>query len=605
MLLNLRNLYILLILFANASSAQVSPFVDSLNRLFPTFSEKEQFDYILLHIDDISGKDIQQGKTLIMKAIDLAVQNSWKNKEVQAKIKLAKIEYLSGDYEQSSKLNHEVLDYYEAENDLARAGNQLNFMALSQSQLGRYDKAISYLDQALTNCKAANDSACISVSYDHKGLVFMRMKKPESAMEPFLICLQIRKNIKDTLGLGYIYDNLSWAYTEMSQFDKALEMAKKAMDIRNLLGIQIDIAVNINNIGEVYFAKKDYKTAIKYFDESLEKSLKIGFTDLSRHTYEFISKAYGQLGDFEKANLYLKNSYALKDSLMNVEKTKTILELETRYETERKEKTIQLQALEIDKAETHTKIIIYSSIAVFLMLILIGAFAYFYYKNKREAREKQKELDNQQQLIEATIEATEEERKRISRDLHDGVGQQLSGLKMGWQRLSNKINSGTLTSSDGINELTKILDEATNDVRTISHQMMPKSLSEFGLVPTLEDMLEKSFAQIAIQYDFDSFGITKRFDEKIEIAVFRIAQELVNNILKHSEAKEVEIQLYQTKGNLILSVADNGKGLQSEKSKTKGHGMMNMQSRAKAISAEIHFEKNGDGGLVSVLRVPV
>jgi signal transduction histidine kinase len=240
-----------------------------------------------------------------------------------------------------------------------------------------------------------------------------------------------------------------------------------------------------------------------------------------------------------------------------------------------------------------------------LTLILFGTFAYFYYKNKQEARERQKELDNQRQLIEATIEATEEERKRISRDLHDGVGQQLSGLKMGWQRLSNKINAGTLTSSEGITDLTKILDDATNDVRTISHQMMPKSLSEFGLVPTFEDMLEKSFAQTGIQYDFDSFGITKRFDEKTEIAVFRIAQELVNNILKHSAATEVEIQLYQTKGNLILSVADNGKGLQADQLKNKGHGMMNMQSRAKAISAEIHFEKNGDGGLVTTLRVPV
>src|SRR5690606_7229772 len=128
------------------------------------------------------------------------------------------------------------------------------------------------------------------------------------------------------------------------------------------------------------------------------------------------------------------------------------------------------------------------------------------------------------------------------------------------------------------NKLTQIIDEACTEVRNISHQMMPKALQEKGLVDALNDMLEKSLGMTDIKYTFENFNVAgKRFEKHIEIGLFRIAQELVNNIIKHSEAHHVDVQLNLLKSHLILLVVDNGKGFTFDSQKD-GIGLMNIKT---------------------------
>ncbi len=235
-----------------------------------------------------------------------------------------------------------------------------------------------------------------------------------------------------------------------------------------------------------------------------------------------------------------------------------------------------------------------------LLLLLIGGLLFNRRNLKEKAKLAEQELAFQEQTTQLTIEAQEKERKRISKDLHDGIGQQLSGLKMAWSQLSSKIKTTSQTDATTLNKLTNVLDDAANDVRNISHQMMPRALEEFGLVSAVDDMLEKSFSSSNIKYEFEHFGIKNRFPEKIEIGLYRIAQELVNNILKHSKASEVGVQLFQNKKNLVLVVEDNGSGFDLEKNKL-GHGMANINYRSRAIGGTVNVESAiGDGTLVTV-----
>jgi signal transduction histidine kinase len=151
--------------------------------------------------------------------------------------------------------------------------------------------------------------------------------------------------------------------------------------------------------------------------------------------------------------------------------------------------------------------------------------------------------------------------------------------------------------------LKNIITDIGEEVRNISHQMMPRALQELGLVAAVEDMLEKSLHPSPIKYKFEHFGLTKRLAEDVEIAIYRISQELINNIIKHSEAEMVGVQLIRRKDFLFLVVEDNGKGVAKGKAKGDGIGMLTIQNRLNIINGELEFNSAEGEGTSATIRV--
>ncbi len=141
------------------------------------------------------------------------------------------------------------------------------------------------------------------------------------------------------------------------------------------------------------------------------------------------------------------------------------------------------------------------------------------------------------------------------------------------------------------------LDAAAEEARNISHQMMPRALMDGGLVTALEEMLQKTLGAYALEYSFEHFGLEDdRFKPSVEVGLYRIAQEMVNNIIKHSGAKNVSMQLYQTKHHLILMIEDDGSGFEVNAVKQgEGIGMHNIFSRASAVNGEVNYERHALG----------
>ena len=153
--------------------------------------------------------------------------------------------------------------------------------------------------------------------------------------------------------------------------------------------------------------------------------------------------------------------------------------------------------------------------------------------------------------------------------------------------------------------ITSVLDHTIQDVRNLSHHMMPRILKEDGLIPALEDMLDKTFRYSPVQYHFEHFGVDKRFAEQVEIGLYRISQELINNIIKHSEATQVSVQLLKNGKILVLLVEDNGKGFKTIKEKQKGIGLMNITSRVETIHGEFNLQPSPESGMLATVRIPV
>ena len=294
----------------------------------------------------------------------------------------------------------------------------------------------------------------------------------------------------------------------------------------------------------------------------------------------------------------------LSDSIRNESNTKNFNDILTRYQTAEKEQEIANQQLELSEKESEIqakRIQIGGLIGGLVILILFGFIFYNQYQAKQNQKLQAAILDEKERGFESVIQATEEERKRISKDLHDGIGQQLSALKMALSNIAS--NATDENQQEDLEIIIEQFSKSAEEVRQVSHQMMPRTLMDFGLVSAIEDLLQNSFKFSDIKYELEHRLTDQRFDERIEISLYRVLQELINNIIKHSQATEVSVQLIQNKGKLVLFVEDNGKGMSSNSS--DGHGLLNIKSRLDMVKGSVNYEPSPSSGTSATISIPI
>lgn len=249
-----------------------------------------------------------------------------------------------------------------------------------------------------------------------------------------------------------------------------------------------------------------------------------------------------------------------------------------------------------------------------MLLFAVGIIAFVvvhqrrviqYQINLQKLKEEQQKL-----LLQATIESEEKERKRIAGDLHDEVGASLSTIRLYLQQAGKKQ---TLEQAETITVAAKeILDDVVAKVRQISHRLSPEMLLQFGLKDALQNAAQKLKASEGIAVDFISPEEISRFQPERELAVYRIIQEIIGNMLKHAGATKVTIELNEMHNDLIIKVEDNGKGFTQDlferlKSIPGGLGLKNIQSRVDILQANINFTSNivERQGTIMTLKVPL
>lgn len=207
----------------------------------------------------------------------------------------------------------------------------------------------------------------------------------------------------------------------------------------------------------------------------------------------------------------------------------------------------------------------------------------------------------QQQRTQAVLEAEERERIRIARDLHDGVGQTLAAARM---TLGNYVSQKKIESSEMQNSL-DLLEDGIKEIREISHNMMPSSLTKFGLSSALKQFTNKINALGKLEIELQIVGFKERFDEKIELVLYRIIQEIISNIIKHAEAKKVNIELVKHDSELILIIEDNGRGFDTVSTENHGIGLKNIATRVEYLNGNVNFDSSIGKGTSVVIEIPL
>lgn len=248
-----------------------------------------------------------------------------------------------------------------------------------------------------------------------------------------------------------------------------------------------------------------------------------------------------------------------------------------------------------------TALIIFIVVATIIFLVFItGLFLFvFHYRKRIIMHENEKQL----LALNSMLKGQEEERSRMAKDLHDGVGGMLSGIKL---NLSSMKGNMIIQEKDAqlFNKSITQLDSAIAEMRRVAHNMMPEALLKFGLKEAIQDYCDGINESHTVTMKFTDIGNSKPIEKSIEVILYRVIQELSNNALKHAEAKNIFIQLNYHQKGLSLVVEDDGKGFDTGQT-TKGAGLQNVQSRVDYLKGNLSIESDGGKGTSVTIDIPL
>lgn len=496
-----------------------------------------------------------------------------------------------------------AINIYEAiGNDLYRI-SVLNNVSLIHERLGNLKEALQIHAEIQKLSLVLGDQFTYYKSLGNEANVHTKLKNFQLAEQKLAKCEEYFQNEKlfEHLANSYLGRGVNFKY--MGDTTRAIEFYYLAHQTYSNNGIPA--SQPLINLGNTYLETGQLDSASKFLEMGLEIALQTKSYKQLRHSYHALSQLEEKRGNFQQSLDYLKLKEAYDDSIFTESIADRVSEYEVAYQTEKQEKL----RLEEEQKRTQAEILvsnrnkwIFGISGALLTVIFLALMIVQMRARKAKAEKDAAILEERERGLEAVFEAAEEERQRIAKDLHDGIGQQMSGLKMAWSNLTVKISSELGDEAKQLEELTAILNDAASEVREISHQMMPKALEESGLVDALKEMLDKSLRLTGIKHEFEHFNFEGRLEPKIELSLYRVSQELINNVIKHSGADFVSVQLFLNGDYLILIIEDNGRGMEAS-SATDGHGMLNIKSRLNTIDGNVNYEASPNAGTTATIRI--
>lgn len=286
---------------------------------------------------------------------------------------------------------------------------------------------------------------------------------------------------------------------------------------------------------------------------------------------------------------------------LSIKLKKQLSELNIKLEIERKQKLIQQQQLAVSRRNTTITVIA----ALFAGVAIISYQSYSRYRLKKVVLLQSAMLHQLDIATQGIIQAEEKERKRIAADLHDGVGQLFSAVRM---NLSSLMERMVLTNTDQqvlAEKTLAMVDESCKEVRSIAHQMMPNILLKTGLASAIKDFVNKIDSQ-HLKINMQAYGLEERLDNNVEIVLYRVVQECLNNVIKHARASRLDINITREDGDISVTIEDNGIGFNTaDKLKFEGIGLKNIITRVKYLKGSVDISSDQNKGTLVAIYIPL
>jgi two-component system NarL family sensor kinase len=527
-------------------------------------------------------------------SVEFFCKASFQNDSLSEENKIAH-DLLLGRYWQSKNQNDKAYKQFQLAAELAKkTGDQKSqgvalagIASVYFNQYSDMKQARNYYRQALAvldSGKQANQIARIYTRIANTYMVDGNGSEARNYLSQAKRIVDISNNLPVK---SYVLASLAILKTDDGDIKEVIRYAEEALAIKRQLGQRRQLQNDLLNLSEWYLQVKEFQKARKMLTEAMALAKELNDVVYLHYFYETKALLDSLTGNTASAYSNLKRAMYYKDSTYSIRKIKAVEEIKEKYENEQKEKTIAEKELIIQAQKYQQSVIV--GIAVITILTLLLVLLWIWTRQKIKL---QRQQEQQNKLRLQTIVHTQEEvQQSIARDLHDGLVQVLGAAKMSLQAVN--MNGDKEVVHQRIKDASLIIDEACSEARNISHQILPYSLMKDGLLPALEDLLRKSLTEIKYKFEFEN--VERRFHHDVEINLYRIAQELIQNILKHSEATFVKVRFYVKMNNLILEVKDNGKGFNRDSSHD-GVGLTNIKTRSELINATLTVDSNSEAG---------
>lgn len=546
-------------------------------------------------------KNYSKALEFYQNSLKIREQLSDLNGQAALLMKIGIIHEKNGDFLKAVEFSQKSLSIYEQIGNEYGAAACLNNIAVINIDIGNFDEALNHLLKAVEIRKKINDLYNLSGTYVNIAGIYLKKKGNNEAIKYYLESLELCRKIGDKSYIATNLNNLSAVYFNIFDYENAIKTVTESYNLRKELKEYSELISCLKNMSDIYLKTNNHKLAFEKLNEALNISKTIKARTEMSALYSSFTSYYEYIGDYEKALENQKLQILYKDSLLNESMYSKITEMQTKYETEKKEQQLQLKLLEIERQKNQNKIqkLIFAGVAT--IILIIGFFIFYRIKQKQKA-ENIREQNRQEKLrFKAIIDSEEKERSRIAKELHDGLGQLLSSAKLNISSLE-----GCVPKNDEylLQNSSNIIDEAVKEVRTISHNMMPTALMNYGIVEAISELVRRINDSNKVRINFDKSTFNSKLEKETEITLYRVIQEIINNMLKHSNADNIDIKFSENKSKIILSIIDNGIGFDTSKiNESKGIGWKNIQSRVLMINGKIDI--NSQVGLGTKINITI
>lgn len=540
----------------------------------------------------------------------LAQNKILSQKEIIKLLKDARTNRISGDYEKSLLKSRVALEQSIKNKDNTLIANSYLVIASNFDELTEPLKALHYYNLGLYYVNKTNNNTLKNQFYNNLGNIYCFDKKDYSkGIYYYKKSLQHSQKVLDRKQIFLTNLNIVWAYFDIEKFEEGSPYLKYINKYQSIDGDESS-TVALNMLNGMYYS---FINNIEKATASFEKAIELGTigkekSDLSYSYLEyskFLNKINQPKKAYENLTLYFKitNELNIEEKLSKANVVGINLEIDHyKREIDKIETTYKTKQNKLIEEQSKNKKI---AIIVLFLLICMIIFFYFFVQNirlKQKNRLKDIRSRIQENIINATIDGQELERKKIASFLHDNISSLLSsaGLHL------NVFTSINKAQPEEINKTKEILEEAHNQIRNLSHELMPTLLVRFGLLYALEDLCEKtSNSRIKIVFNSD-ISIKKRYNEDFEMKLYFIIAELLNNIIKHSGATSSDVTIKEMENKLCISVSDDGKGFIDNKLEaTEGFGINQIRARINNMKGEFNINSAINKGTTISLIIPI
>ena len=474
-------------------------------------------------------------------------------------------------------------------------------------ELKQYRKCIEYGKISLRQLDGTGYEWVALYTYNNMAVAYGALGELDSAKILIGKGLKAAEASSDNQSVANAHFILGNIYATSAKYDLAIQQYLEARPYREKVGNPYFIVADLYTISDLYYKRGEFSKGVQAAQEALDIAEKYNLTLKFEGTYLSLAKNYEGLKDFRNASKYYQLYAVAKDSVYKHASAEAIAEMQTRFDTEKKEQQLTLQKAELAHQEVlleRTYLIIAALVISLVLIVVLFMLLRSKARRKQEVLEKERELYVREAQIQASIQSQESERKRFARDLHDGMGQLISALRIALHGVNNEssLNERIEIVSKGEN----ILNEMYREIRSIAFNLMPQTLVQQGLVPALREMSSRINGNGKIVVRVTSFDMPERLMEIQEISLYRIVQEWVNNVMKYADASVIEVQLIRHDEEITVTMEDNGRGFDPQiLQHGSGNGWKNISSRLNLIKASIHIDSRTNvQGTTAVVRVP-